>query len=195
MERRVIRLRLEIQHTDPKVWRRVDVPIDYTLDDLDPVMQVAFEWDGDHLSGYQFTTPALAKLGLEGPFAWRLPDEQVIMGLPLLKIHAAKVKRFQYTYDYGDSWNHIVTILRVLDAKPGVTYPHLVAGATAAPIEDLSGHWGYYRMVEVAEDPKHPDRPDYEERFGAEWLDSYDINHFDRETIERGFARIAGWKK
>ena len=47
--------------------------------------------------------------------------------------------RFRYTYDYGDWWEHIVTVEAVWPADPDERYPLCLEGERACPPEDVGG--------------------------------------------------------
>ena len=126
---RVARIRIELRHTKPKIWRRVDVPLSYTLISLHRVIQAAFGWYGGHLfefnlGGREFSERTTYPSGPD-PFGW---DPEDAAKTNLQTIVDWGFKRFNYTYDFGDNWRHIITILRVLDADPAIEYPALVAG-------------------------------------------------------------------
>ena len=40
----VARIRIELQDLEPKIWRRVDVPLLSTLAALNDIIQVSFHW-------------------------------------------------------------------------------------------------------------------------------------------------------
>ena len=40
----VARTRIELQDLEPKIWRRVDVPLSSTLAALNDIIQVSFHW-------------------------------------------------------------------------------------------------------------------------------------------------------
>ena len=61
-----------------------------------------------------------------------------------------------YEYDFGDSWEHLVVVEKVLPAEAGVRYPVCLAGKRACPPEDVGGIWGYADFLETIQDPKHP---------------------------------------
>ena len=48
----VARIRIELQDLEPKIWRRVDVPLSSTLASLNDITQVSFHWQDYHL--YEF---------------------------------------------------------------------------------------------------------------------------------------------
>ena len=45
----VARIRIELQDLEPKIWRRIDVPLSTTLAALHEIIQVAFRWTDSHL--------------------------------------------------------------------------------------------------------------------------------------------------
>ena len=45
----VARIRIELQDIEPKIWRRVDVPLSSTLLALHDIIQAAFGWTHSHL--------------------------------------------------------------------------------------------------------------------------------------------------
>lgn len=182
MVERVARVRIELKYTKPKVWRRVEVPLSFTLWEMNDVIQATFDWDGDHLWAFQLGRLDLRKLGMSEHWGWG-PEEADEMQIKTLVDWG--VKKVGYTYDFGDSWEHLLTIMRVFDADARIRYPNLVAGANRAPIEDMGGIWGYYRLVEVAADSNHTDRRRFEERYGKSFVNDFDPEHFDRERADR----------
>ena len=40
----VARIRVELQDLEPKIWRRIDVPLSSTLAALNDIIQVSFHW-------------------------------------------------------------------------------------------------------------------------------------------------------
>lgn len=45
----IFRVRVDLDHSAPPIWRRIDLRSDQTLDVLHQVLQVAFGWDDYHL--------------------------------------------------------------------------------------------------------------------------------------------------
>lgn len=48
----VARVRIELRDLEPKIWRRVDVPLSSTHAALNDIIQVSFHWQDCHL--YEF---------------------------------------------------------------------------------------------------------------------------------------------
>jgi hypothetical protein len=93
--------------------------------------------------------------------------------------------RLQYTYDFGDDWEHLIEVEKALEPEPGVRYPVCIAGKRACPPEDCGGIWGYEELLEVLKDPQHEE---YEERL--EWLGgAFDPEAF---SLEEANARLRG---
>ncbi len=105
MPERVARVRIELQGTSPKVWRRVDVPLSYTLLSMHEVIQAAFEWNGGHLYEFIVDRERFSDPALEDTFE---PDGIDLSPrdagrLRLQTLVDLKIKRFDYIYDFGDN--------------------------------------------------------------------------------------------
>ena len=49
-------------------------------------------------------------------------------------------KSFTYLYDYGDGWEHRVTVEKILPPDPGLKLPQCLDGANACPPETSADH-------------------------------------------------------
>jgi hypothetical protein len=97
----------------------------------------------------------------------------------LSQLVAQGIKKFLYVYDMGDSWEHIIQIEKTLPAEIGVKYPRCIDGKRACPPEDCGGPWGYCDLLEIIQDPNHPE---YEERI--EWIGGEaDPEAFDLDEV------------
>ena len=135
-------------------------------------------WDGGHLHAFNVAGRHYGDPGLVDDVA----DEDRMTLNGLIKAH---VKRFRYTYDFGDDWDHIVAIEKTQPAAYGQSYPLCVAGKRNCPPEDCGGVWGYAELMEILADPAHPERAERLEWMGEE---DFDPEAFD---IERTNARFA----
>jgi phosphatidylethanolamine-binding protein (PEBP) family uncharacterized protein len=73
----------------------------------------------------------------------------------------------QYTYDFGDDWNHVLVFEGFETAESAASGPELVAGAGACPPEDSGGAHHYAHVVAVLDDPRHPQHAELMEWSGG----------------------------
>jgi hypothetical protein len=109
-------------------------------------------------------------------------------------------RKFEYLYDFGDGWEHVIVVEKILQAEPRVDYPRCTGGARRAPFEDSGGIWGWEEKVALVNGkPKGVDREEY--ALVREWLglkrgQKIDTESFDLEQInERMEKSIASSKK
>ena len=81
--------------------------------------------------------------------------------------------KIEYTYDLGDSWNHIIELLKTVPRSPTKEYPICTGGKKSFPIED------------VPEDYSVTDDPD----FDSEYFNKEELNEKIRAYQERQEAR------
>lgn len=181
-------LHISLKHSDPPIWRRVLVPVNITLEDLHLVIQHCFDWDGEHLHG--FRAKSVLSLGPRNvrTSTWvELPAEGYEDEVTLAELGFSIGSKFQYIYDFGDSWTHDLKLEKVLDRDPEMSYPVCVKAARAAPIEDCGGLWGYYDMLEAIADPEHPEHEDYLEWWGD---NAVDPDAVDLDAINERLSRM-----
>lgn len=204
----VFQLRITLRDSKPPIWRRVAVPADITLGQLHEVIQIAMGWTDSHLHQFMLQDKSLinrdpqviARLSEEGryddifaatrgirvfvsktdPFGDELDMEGEDEDAVTLADVCPKVKsKLTYEYDFGDGWEHIVEVQKIVEPKSGEAYPRCLAGRKACPPEDCGGVFGYYRMLEVAADPEHEEHDDI-----VEWLgEDFDPEAFDIDEV------------
>jgi hypothetical protein len=91
-----------------------------------------------------------------------------------------------YTYDFGDQWEHQLTVTDVRTGKPGASYPRYVGGERNGPPEDCGGISGFYEWLEALLDHKHEGHTE-----ATEWADEYDPDVVDELPIKYALSRIA----
>jgi pRiA4b ORF-3-like protein len=176
-------VRIELRHTSPLIWRQVEVPTSITLKVLHDVIQAVMGWFDYHL--WEFTI-GKQRYGLSMDDDWGTE----------LRIEAGKVRLrdllkprktiIDYIYDFGDCWEHRLTVTDVRAGQHGVSYPRYIGGERNGPPEDCGGIPGFYELLEALADPKHPNHA------GAkEWSDDYDPDTFDDLPIKYALGRIA----
>jgi hypothetical protein len=180
--RTVHRLKITLRGAKPPIWRRLEVPSDITLERLHLAIQEAFGWTGYHM--WVFSTPAGEygtadpELGHRSAAAKKLSDVALTGG------------RIRYTYDFGDDWEHGITVEDVLAAEPGMTYPRCTAGRRAGPPEDSGGIWGYEYLLEVLADPGHEEHRGRLEWLGLDSADGLDPAAFDLAEVNEALSGL-----
>ena len=170
----VYQLKVTLLGTKPPVWRRVLVPGSTPLDQLHEVIQAAFGWWNYHL--YEFEI-ARTRYGIPDP-DWDYGPPTRNAGRTRLDRVAEVGESFRYTYDFGDGWEHKVTVEKIVPHTPELTVPACTDGRRACPPEDCGGPWGYQDLLAILADPSHPE---HEERveWVSEWGGRLDPEAFD----------------
>jgi hypothetical protein len=100
----------------------------------------------------------------------------------------AEKQKFTYLYDFGDSWEHEITVSKVIPPEEE-PLPRCLDGKRAGPPEDCGGIWGYEELLEIV---KNPDHAEYEETH--EWLGDIDPERFDLEAVNTRLEQVFGKK-
>jgi hypothetical protein len=166
--------------TNPPVWRRVLVPAGIRLDQLHEVVQAAMGWQNAHLHAF-----------IDGQTHYGRPD-------PELQYRDERATRLnelvkpggslEYTYDFGDSWDHEILIEEATVAKSDLRYPRCIAGEAACPPEDSGGRPGYARLVEILTDPAHAEHQDMLDWLGLDSSSQFDPARFDLDETSQRLA-------
>jgi hypothetical protein len=73
-----------------------------------------------------------------------------------LSEYLPKYKYILYTYDMGDSWEHLIELARVIDGYDKES-PYLLEADGQTPPEDVGGVGGYIDFREIMLNPEHED--------------------------------------
>ncbi len=182
MNEPVVRIRIELEGTDPQVWRSVDVPLSSTLTALHDIIQVTMRWQGAHMFEFVVGDQVYGE-PYPDDSAW---DRKVLQAksIRLKTLVERGVDRFLYVYDFGDNWRHHIILDSVRQGEDHTDYPAFVGGARRAPPDDVGGISGFEAFLEAVTDPRHEDHDQM-----LEWNDG----SFDPEDIdERDIRMIIG---
>ena len=96
------------------------------------------------------------------------------------KLITSEKQEFHYHYDFGDNWEHTIVVEKIFNSEESQNYPSCLDGERACPPEDCGSIDGYYELLSLKENKKHPD---YKERI-IEWLgEDHDFEYFDVNEI------------
>ncbi len=181
----IYQIKVTLKHSQPPIWRRIQVSGDTRLDQLHLILQKVMGWDNYHLHqfivGETFYGEPDPDYELFGP---PMQDEKKIR---LDQIVSGEKSKFVYEYDFGDGWEHVLLVEKVMSPEDGAGYPRCIKGKRACPPEDVGGIWGYESFLEAIEDPEHPE---YEEMLA--WVGGeFDPEEFDLEEVNEDLRLLA----
>ncbi len=191
MPRRVTyQLRIVLKGTKPPIWRRVLVPPSLPLDRLHRVIQESMGWLDEHLHMFVDGRQTYA---VPNPWGddWTLPGAPKTLAEGKVQVgQLLKRERdwIRYEYDFGDGWEHRITLQKILPYDPSVSLPACTGGRRNCPPEDCGGVWGYYDKLEILRDPDHPEHKEIKEWMGED----FDPDEFDVDEANAGLAFILG---
>ena len=176
-------LRIELKDSDPLIWRVVEVPTSITLKVLHDIVQVTMGWLDYHL--WELVIEGQA-YGLPIDEDWGAAPRKVASRVRLRDVLSPGTTTIDYTYDFGDNWEHRLVVSDVRSGDPGTAYPRFISGERDCPPEDCGGIPGFYEMLEARADPTHPDHAEI-----SKWLEDYDPDALDVFPIQVALGRIA----
>jgi len=159
-------IKIALRDVKPPIWRRIVVP-DCTLATLDEYVQNAMGWSGGHLACFEIDGVSYSA---PHPFTGELlEDTEDGRNYAIGQLVQQGTKKLNYCYDFGDSWEHVVAIEKIVPPDKAPGRPTCTDGARACPPEDCGGVWGYEELLEALKNPKSPDREERLEWLGGEW--------------------------
>ena len=192
----VYQFKITLRESQPPIWRRIQVK-DCTLDKLHEHIQTVMGWTNSHLHHFKigeqyFGDPML----MQETFDEMGYVDSTTSNLSDIIPENRKKFRFDYEYDFGDSWHHEILWEGCPKEEPGKKYPLCVEGERACPPEDCGGIWGYPGFIEAIENPEHERHEELLEWIGG----SFDPETFDpaaaTKAMKKGLGdwrREAGW--
>ena len=184
----VLQFRIELIGIKPIIWRRIQVPSNYSFWDLHLAIQDSMGWLDYHLHAFRVRMPHKRKMVEIGIPSDDFDDLPSLPGweIKIIDYFTEPGRSAPYEYDYGDGWEHKILLEGILLKEGAVSYPRCIAGERACPPEDCGGVDGYYELIEILKDPKHPEYRDH-----ISWLKGhaknyhpYDPDKFSPENVK-----------
>ncbi len=178
-------LKIAIALPGHDIYRRVLVPATFSFRHLHTVIQIVFDWLNYHL--HSFTA---AKPGSKDKLIVMDDDPDTLDWIDRKKNDILQdrfcaledifptYQQVGYLYDFGDSWEHVITFEKNVKAK-GFQVIYL-EGRGDRPPEDVGGAGGYEEYLQVMADPGDPE---YESM--VVWSESQSPRQMSPEEINR----------
>jgi hypothetical protein len=190
--RRLYQFKITLKDIQPPIWRRIQVK-NSSLDKLHEYIQTAMGWTNSHL--HQFKIDGIVygdpDLLCEGWLDETQPVNSLDTKVSAVIPEDGKRFRFEYEYDFGDSWQHEILFDGCLHTEKGSRYPVCLEGERACPPEDVGGISGYQEYLVVMADPKHEEHKSF-----MKWRGPFDSEAFDAGATTRRMRRgLPDWRR
>ncbi len=108
----LLQFKITLTGIRPPIWRRVLVPEGLSLSGLHDVIQEVMGWTDSHLHDFHWREE---RFGMPDP---EFDEEQVVdeRTVTLKELGLSIKDRLEYMYDFGDGWEHVLTLEKVLAA-------------------------------------------------------------------------------
>jgi hypothetical protein len=191
--------------------RRLMVPYYINFDDLHHIIHSAYGWGDDHLYSFDFylgqnkgwngditlfsdradqgecrhlkeKDDIFDIVGMEGRLVLRADEIMLNKLIP-------PIGRFVYRWDFGDGWEHEITV-KEFHSNPKGPIPDLISGSGDSALDDIGGPWGFERFKEIMADPEHEEYEDLKE-----WAEEWSPFDFDSVKFHVRHAYFPSWRK
>lgn len=179
-KRAVYQLKIQLKGSKPVISRTMQVMNTVNLADLHEILQIAMGWEMEH--SYEFKN---AELSFVPPW-FEFTDESFYSRdgqlRDLLKNQGDKMT---YVYDFGDWWEHQITLEKLLPAGRSNTPTQLLKAKGVCPPEDCGGIGYFNHLRAVLTDPTHKEYKKLCREYGfksgkwdADFVDIEEINQW-----------------
>jgi hypothetical protein len=181
------RVRAQLRETSPPVWRRLELASNLNLAELHDVLQVAFGWTDSHLHGFaagpdfhsdtaeRYLCPFDEKEGEDEG----VPEAQVRLDEVLAEVGDT----LSYAYDYGDNWQHLITLEAITPREDGAQRAVCTGGERDGPAEDCGGPHSY-ELIVAAIEPRRPAHETARREFAEIYGDEVDPADFSPTPLD-----------
>jgi hypothetical protein len=178
----VFQFKITLNGISPAIWRRIQVPRDYSFWDLHVAIQDAMGWLDYHLHEFELKHPdsqTIVRIGIpDDDFDW---NRETLAGwvVAIADYFTEANRTAIYTYDFGDGWVHKIELERIESGSPQKKYPACIGGERACPPEDVGGVGAYESFLEIMQDPEHEEHEEMLAWVGEE----FDPESFDPQEV------------
>lgn len=171
---KVYQFKITLEDINPAIWRRIQVPENYSFWDLHIAIQDSMGWSDCHLHEFEIGEPTTGKM-----VRIVFPDGEAesYHGEKIIEEHKVKIaewfslenKTAKYIYDFGDGWEHLIELENIFPREKNIKYPICLDGKRACPPEDCGGSYGYKEFVIAIKHPNHKRHKELLEWYGGQF--------------------------
>ena len=170
-------LEISLAGTKPIIWRRLEVPGVLSLADLHHIIQVAMGWENRHIHQFRSGRKTYGPQFADDYGGTTVLDEA------RFRLHDLEREFLQglvYTYDFGDNWEHVILLEKVVPLSESRGYPFVIDGERACPPEDIGGTFEFSDFLDYLGGSR---KKELVERFAE--IVPYDPEQYDKEIVNR----------
>ncbi len=194
-----LELEVSLMYAEPRIWRRFLIASDASFADLHYAIQIACDWEDYHLyEFFEMKKKPTSRGGRHGesiarPEGSSIDDEDAPSAedIRIGSYFTKKGKACLYLYDFGDSWEHLVELKKIVE-EPKKFNGRLTGGERAFPPEDCGGIYGYETCCTAAT-ISESELLELDEDTGCEigerkdWIGEWHPEDFDLEKAKKRF--------
>jgi hypothetical protein len=136
-------LRVVLRDVSPLVWRRLVVTSDTSIAGLHEILQITFDWSGQHLHRFHIHGRDYGMPQWGG-----IVFDEDARQVPLSRFRLHRGERFRYEFDFTAGWQWDIRLEEVLPFDEKRSRPACTGGRRAAPPEDCAGARDYLARLD-----------------------------------------------
>ncbi len=178
-------LQLDKKH---KCKRRIGLPINYSLYGLHCAIQSVFNWHNTHAHKFNFSYPQLVDYLYPNTGTEEAPKREYNEeadhrenSISLKEIFGIE-RKFGYTYDFGDEWQHSIALVRI-ERRKDYSKPDVLSAFGDAPAEDAGGAQGWIDKQVIMNNPKHEDYKQFQYWLNIQGWQKLDIEELRKRLL------------
>ncbi len=175
--RKIYQLKVSLKGAKPPIWRRFLIDSAVTLPLFHDALQIIMGWTDSHLHQFIVGNRCYGVPDPEWDFVEINDEEKVKLNQLLRKEEDSII----YEYDFGDGWEHKITLEKVLPFDHDAVLPLCIKARGACPPEDIGGIWGYYNFLDALNNSNHPEHEEFREWVGVE----FDSAAYDMDEVNQ----------
>jgi len=176
-------IKVTLRGSHPPIWRRIQVRSDITLAKLHRILQCVMGWQDSHLHQFVIQDQRYGVPDEDDAGPRETKDERKYK---LGDVLPGENSQFMYDYDFGDDWQHVLVIEKILSPQENIHCPLCLAGARACPPEDVGGVPGYENFLEAMRDPRHPEHQEFLDWIGG----TFDPEEFGVDQVNQKLRSV-----
>jgi len=169
----------------PPIYRKLLIPGNRTLADLHLCIQDAFGWQDMHLHEFMFDHTRFGEASDDNDTVI-IPDNLVSLD----ELSPTVNETIQYTYDFGDNWEHRIKITAresLSEAESWQVPCYCIECQRAGPPEDCGGIYGYRELQRSFTTPRT--KRTTEQLEFLEWAGNWNPEKCNIQAINKKLAR------